>query len=256
MKRSFPSFVSLVAVVTLLAAACGGGDKKPAATAAAPTEQPTAASTARAASKTPAAAKTSSSTSATKDEKAVGGLFNSLFNGALSGGAGGGAASLGEGDPTLAKYLPSNDDLPPGYTPQGQYTFRAPDGISETGGMDIAAEMAATGDVSASQPDFSKMGILMAMVIKPDDLQSLGEAFDSVRSLDTQELQDALTQGTGDAGIFTIKDVKVLDAKGLGEGNVGFQMTIDLGGLASMFEGLARRSTRRRSRERRTSRSW
>jgi hypothetical protein len=105
--------------------------------------------------------------------------------------------------------------------------------------MDIAAEVATTGDVSADQPDFSNAGVLMAMVIKPDDLQSLGDAFDSIKGLDKKDLEDALLQGTGTDGLFILKDVRVFDTKGLGDGNVGFQMTIDLGAFGAMFGGLA-----------------
>ena len=80
----------------------------------------------------------------------------------------------------------------------------------------------------------------MAMVLKPDDLQSLGAAFNSIKSLNEQDLKDMLAQGagSGDGSLVLIKNVKVLDAAGLGDGNVGFQMTIDLGAIASIFSGL------------------
>jgi hypothetical protein len=230
-------------ILALASAACGGGDKKPSATVAAPKDQPAAAATPGVAARSPtvskASARASSTASASKDEEAVGGLFNLLFNKALNGGEGGDTSGLGEGDPNLTKYLPSNADLPPGYTSRGQQTYRAPDGISETGGMDIAVEVATTGDVSTDQPDFSNAGVLMALVIKPDDLQSLGDAFDAIKGLDEQDLEDALLQGTGTDGLFTLKDVRVFDTDGLGDGNVGFQMTIDLGAFGAIFSGLA-----------------
>jgi len=244
---------SLAVTTAVLAAACGGGDKKaPAAEPSVPTQKPAATATAKASAKTPASSKsatrgkTATPASNSKSEKTISGLFGSLFSSALSGGPGAsgdsglGAGGLGEGDPALAKYLPSNSDLPDGYAPQGQFNFRAPDGISDTGGIDIAAEIASTGDPSAADMDFSKAGMLMLMVLKPDDLQSLGEAFDSIKSLNEQDLKDTLSQGAGggDGGLVLIKNVKVLEADGLGDGNVGFQMTIDLGGIASIFAGL------------------
>lgn len=239
------SLFSLIAVMTVLAAACGGGDKKPAATAAAPTEEPAASTAAKPASETPSSARTATPSTSKKSQDVVGGLFSTLFTGALSGGGSAGASGLGDGDPALKQYLPSNADLPNGYTPQGQFTFRAPDGVSSTGGIDIAAEIAVSGDATANTPDFAKLGMLMAMVMKPDDLQSLGSAFDSIKGLSEKDLEDALLQGGGNdaSGLFSIKNVKVLDAPGLGDGGVGFQMTIDLGGLASVFNGLGGDST-------------
>jgi len=238
----------MVIAMAIVAAACGGGGKKsPTAEPASPTQKPAATATANTAAKTPASsvsatpAKSATPASSSKSEKTISGLFGSLFSSALSGGPGApGASGLGEGDPALAKYLPSNADLPAGYTPQGQFNFRAPDGISDTGGINVSAEIATTGDPSAAKADFSKAGVLMAMVLKPDDLQSLGAAFNSIKSLNEQDLKDTLAQGagSGDGSLVLIKNVKVLDAAGLGDGNVGFQMTIDLGAIASIFSGL------------------
>lgn len=235
MKRSL---LSLLAVVALTAASCGGADKKPASTTAAPTE-PTMAATPKSSSKTPTAAKTSTGATKDKSGELVGGLFGSIFSNAFGDADSSAWNNLGAADESLKQYLPSNSDLPDGYTPMGQRTFRGPDGISETGGIDIAIETATKGDASSAK-DFSKLSMLMAMVMKPDDLQSLGDAFSAIKDLDKQDLEDALTQGAtgGSEGMFGIRDVKVLDANGLGEGGFGFQMTLDLGGLGSIFGAL------------------
>ena len=204
----------------------------------APTE-PTAAATPKSSSKTPTAAKTSTGATKDKSGELVGGLFGSVFSNAFGDAGSGASNNLGDADESLKQYLPSNSDLPDGYTPMGQRTFRGPDGISDTGGIDIAIETATKGDVSSAE-DFSKLSMLMAMVMKPDDLQSLGDAFDAIKDLDKEDLEDALTQGAtgGSEGMFAIKGVKVLDADGLGEGAFGFQMTMDLGGLGSIFGAL------------------
>jgi hypothetical protein len=228
------SMIVCAAGLVLLAVACGGGDKN--APSVAPTER--AAAQTPVAGKTVAAGRTATPKASTTSEKTITGLFGSIFGGALSGPQGDVPSGLGEGDPTLAKYLPPNSALPDGYTPMGQYTFRAPDGISDTGGIDIAAEIASSGDPTASNPDLSKVGVLMALVMKPDDLQSLGEAFDSVKNLDQQELEDALTAGTGTEGLFTIDGARVFQTDGLGDGNVGIEMTIDLGAFGSLFGSL------------------
>ncbi len=242
MKRSL--FV-LLAAASLLAAACGGSDKKAPTTAPSgqPTDAPVASATPIATLTARPSARTTPPPTGSNGKDVLGGLFNTVFTGALSGGEGLANKGFGAGDPRLVQYLPSNADLPAGYTSSGQYTFRAPDGISSSGGIDIAAEVATTGDATAPTPDFSTIGVLMAMVLKPDDLQSLGSAFDSIKSLDQKGLEDALLQGTGTEGLFKIKDAKVLDAPGLGDGGAGFQMTIDLGGFGSIFKGLSDDST-------------
>jgi hypothetical protein len=238
MKRPLIAFAAGLA---MLAVACGGGDKKTVSPTVAPTER-VAADTAIPA-KTVVAGNTVTPSAATKSEKTISGLFGSIFTGALNGPQGQAPNGLGAGDPALLAYLPPNRALPSGYTPAGEYTFRAPDGISVTGGIDIAAELATAGDATASNPDFSKLGVLMALVMKPDDLQSLGAAFDSIKSLDQQQLEDALTSGTGANGLFTLQNVKVFQTDGLGDGNVGMQMTLDLGAFGSLFSGLSGTAT-------------
>lgn len=227
MKRMLLPLIAAMAV----AAACGGGDKKPAASA--PTDQPAATATAE-----PTAQPTpTKKTAPAKDEKAVGGVFNSLFSGALSGGeAPTGSAGLGQADPKLSTYLPADDEFPAGFAPMGEFSFRVPDGISTNGKMDMAAKMAFSGGIASK--DLSKMGILMAMVLKPDDLQSLGGAFDDIKDLDPQDLKDTFRQSAGGAGGFDITDVQVLDSRGIGDGSAGIQMTIDVGSLAGAFSGV------------------
>jgi hypothetical protein len=237
MKRPL---IALADGLALLAVACGGGDKKTASPTLAPTER--AAADTATPGKTVVAGNTATPGASTKSEKTISGLFGSIFTGALSG-PGQAPSGLGEGDPALLAYLPPNSALPSGYTPAGQFTFRALDGISQTGGINIAAELAMAGDPTASNPDFSKLGMLMALVMKPDDLQSLGAAFDSIKSFDQQQLNDALTSGTGTNGLFTIQNAKVFQTDGLGDGNVGMQMTIDLGAFGSLFSGLSGTAT-------------
>ena len=231
---------AVAVVIVVFAAACGGGDRKaPTAEPATATEKPAATATAKTAAKTPTSSKSATPVATSKSEGAVSGIFGAIFSRALNGPQEPAATGAGEGDPNLKQYLPAEADLPAGYTPSGQYTFRAPDGISETGGIDIAAEIASTGDATAPNPDFSKVGVLMAMVLKPDDLQSLGGAVGAIKSLSEQDLKDALLQGAGADGLFVIKDVRILDASGLGDGSVGFQVTIDLGAFSSIITGLA-----------------
>ena len=140
----------VVASGALIAMACGGGDKKATATdAPASSETSVATTVARARSTStpkPSATKASSSlpqaagtpVGGSASSKSFGTIFSSLFGGAFSGA--GAPDGLGEGDPGLKQYLPDASDFPSGYETMGQHTFRTPDGISNSGGMDIAAE--------------------------------------------------------------------------------------------------------------------
>lgn len=143
----------MLALVAIAAAGCGGGEKKAETPASAsPTQKPAAAATAKAGVKMPTSSKSATPAASSKSEKAVSGIFGAVFNRALNGPRDAAATSSGEGDPNLEQYLPVEADLPAGYTPSGQYTFRAPDGISETGGIDIAAEIATSGDAKLPTP--------------------------------------------------------------------------------------------------------
>ncbi len=234
------SLMVVAAGLAVLTIACGGGDKPAPSPSNAPPTVRAALQTATPAS-TPALGGNTATPIGASDftrETAISSLFGAIFNGALDGEQGLPAGELGEGDPALTEYLPPNSALPDGYAPVGQYTLRAPDGISETGGIDIAAALAMSGDPESQQADLLRVGVLMALVMKPDDLQSLGDVFDSIRGFDEQELEDALTAGTGTEGIFTLEDVKVFQTEGLGDGNVAMQMTINLGGFGALFGGL------------------
>src|ERR1700674_3574095 len=141
MKRPL---IALAAGLALLAVACGGGDKQAASPTVAPTER--AAADTATPGKTVVPGNTATPGGSTKSEKTISGLFGSIFTGALNGPQGQAPSGLGEGDPALLAYLPPNSALPGGYTPAGQFTFRAPDGISQTGGINVAAELAMAGD--------------------------------------------------------------------------------------------------------------
>jgi hypothetical protein len=168
---------------------------------------------------------------------ALDGLFASVFGGALGGGTDdGGVAGLGGGDAALKELLPSESDLPDGFEAFGEFTFAAPDGVSETGAMDVAALMAMKGDPASDDP--AGFEVLMAMVLRPEDLQDLGEAFDAVRSLDREEMERQFQAGAGGGlGAFEFKRFDVLELDGIGEGGVGFELALDMGGLFSALSG-------------------
>lgn len=232
------TLAAVLLILTLGGVACRGGDKQPAA---APTGATAIASaTPRLIPTVTAAASPTEAASAAGSDStsAFGSLFSTVFGSALSGqsGAGAGAGAQRDVDPTLTRYLLTADDLPAGFTPFGQFTFRVPDGISKKGGMDMAMSMAMGGDIRTGDP--SKASMLMSMVLKPDDLTALGEALSSFGQLSDESLK----QSIGDAGALggiKIKDAHVLDASGLGEGGAGISMTMDLGDYLSKLGGVA-----------------
>lgn len=226
MPRSL--LIIALAATLAFAAACGGGNSEP-------NTAPTSTATTARGDDEPEA--TSTPADDDDDDEAAGqsGL-SSIFGSVLGGGLSGGAGAVGTGDPDLKRFLPAASDFPDGYTPFGEFTFSSPDGISADGKIDIAMTMAVSGDVTQEQPDLSQMGIMMAMVMKPEDLQDLGSAFDDLKDLDREDIENEIAAGLGDLEGFDLEDWQVLDAD-FGEGGFGIQMTMGLGQFADIFGG-------------------
>jgi len=222
MKRIILMFAALVA---LAGVACGG-DKK------APATEPAAASTAN-----PAKDSASTPEASGGAGNAVGSIFSTLFSSdplnLSPAGDGGAVPAFGPGDESLKRYLLTKDDIPAGYSSMGEFTYRVPDGVSKEGGMDMAASMFTSGDPQSDDP--SGATVVMSMVLKPDDLTQLGDAFAQAKDLSEEDLRDAIAQGAGASGGRDLFQVKLLDAGGLGEGGFGMEMTMDLGALLGAF---------------------
>ena len=225
MTRTLAALLLVPALV--LAAACGSGDKKPQT---APSPTPKAAVSAPTSATAAAADQAQGG-----DSAAVGSIFSTVFGGAFGGGASNPASQQQPSDPNLARFLPANSDLPDGFTPAGQFTYRLPDGITQNGGMDMAAEMAVSGNLTSG--NIAGGSMLMAMVLKPDDLTALGKALSDLGSLDDATLKKSLEASGGSFAGITIKDVHALDATGLGEGGAGLSMTMDMSDYISKLGG-------------------
>lgn len=219
---------TMAVVVALAVVACGGGDKK---TAAKPAQPP-------AATATTAADTRASTPAAGGGEQAVGSIFQTLFSsGALSRGTGGnGSGAILGGNESLKQYLLTKDDVPAGYMPFGEFTYRIPDGISKNGGIDMAASMFMSGDLAAN--DVASTTIMVSMVLKPDDLTQLGDAFSQAQHLSEQDLRDAIAAGAGGLSGIKITGVHLLDASGLGDGGFGMALTMDMSELAGALAGV------------------
>jgi len=218
--------IPLIASVVLGGAgiACGG-DKKPA-----PAQPP-------AATATTASSANASTPAAGRAEQAVGSVFQTLFSsGALSRGTGGsGPGAILGGEESLKQYLLTSDDVPAAYMPFGEFTYRLPDGISKDGGMDMAVSMFMSGELSANDP--AGATIMMSMVLKPDDLTQLGDAFSQAQHMSEQDLRDAIAQGAGGLGGIKITDIHLLDVNSLGDGGFGMALTMDMSGLVGALAG-------------------
>jgi hypothetical protein len=249
-------FLLSVALLAVLAVACGSGDKKSESTG---DDKPTA--TAEASNDSDEKSPKPRATADTEDDPteeasgdpdvgdgigggdAIGSLFGSVFQNGLSG-SGSASGSAGTGDESLKALLPEESDFPEGYFNLGAFSFSAPAGSSEFGAMDMAMTMAMKGDPSTfagadpSSIDFSQIEMLMAMVLKPEDFQALGEAFDDIKNLDEDEIQDEIDSSLGGMEGFEVKRFDVLDVEGLGEGAFGIEMSMDMSGLGTLFGGL------------------
>lgn len=240
MQRLVPTALLLAA---LIAAACGAGSNKKPAT---PTDTPT---SEVAATPAPTNTQTRSSQTATAAAnravrggsggsggaagatntpaqpgaaggRGVSGLFSTLFGSALDDGTDDETEPPPASDGTITRFLPGPEDLPAGYTSVSDATFRVPDGISTTGGIDIAMRGFKSDDPSAG------FSVLAAMVLKPDDLQSLGATIPRPGTVDEQALVDAIrAQAGGDLDNATI-DIQLLDLAGVGEDGGGIQVTL------------------------------
>ncbi len=136
----------------------------------------------------------------------------------------------------MKNYLPSSADLPDGFSEAGTFTFSAPDGISDSGTIDMAMMMAMRGDVT-SPDNIAGAEMLMSMVMRPEDLQSLGGALEELKNLDEESLREEF-EGAGGGGLpFEFSNFRVLDASDLGDGGAGIEVTMDMGELFDTFGG-------------------
>jgi len=173
------------------------------------------------------------------DGSALEGALNpfSLLSGSLfsAGGPSGLPAATGEADPSLKAALLTLEDLPAGYAALG------PGGMSfsfdtDQGSMSMAASMFTKGEAA---DEFPGSMIMSGVVVASGDLleQSLGELqrYKDPAELE-REIQNALGAGQAMPGIG-LKDLRVLDASGLGEEGVGLHMvmTMDLEQLGEEF---------------------
>jgi len=173
------------------------------------------------------------------DGGVLGGALNpfSLLSGSLfsAGGPSGLPAATGEADPSLKAALLTLEDLPAGYSdlqPGGMsFSFD-----TDQGSMSMAASMFTKGEAA---DEFPESMIMSGVVVASGDLleQSVGEL---QRYNDPAELERQIQEALGSSGnLFgiSIKDLRVLDASGLGEEGVGLHMvmTMDLGQLSEEF---------------------
>ena len=180
---------------------------------------------------------------ATAESTSDGGLFGgalsplSLLTGSMfSGGETEGlSAASGEADPSLKAALLTLEDLPSGYAAlgPGEMNFSY---STDQGGMSMMASMFAKGEAT---DEFPESMVMSAAVLASGDL--LQQTVDELqRYNDSAELERQMQEALGSSGnLFGIafKDLRVLDASGLGDGGLGLHMvmTMDLSQLGEQF---------------------
>ncbi len=219
MQRSFMSFVVLAAI---LAAACGGGDKEPAATAPAPmassvpqTPMPPAVTPVTAASPTIAAAPTSNNA---EGRAAAAGVFGALMVAFWAGGLAGNAPGPPAAQPAAA-YLPPP---PPSFKLIRDFTERSYGWTEDTTTMEVAGNIAQAGDPSVPS---ATAGLLLTAVFRPVDPQTAARVRAAFATLSEQDLREAISD-RGRYLEFSVQSLRALAARDLGEGGVGFEMTV------------------------------
>ena len=177
----------------------------------------------------------------TVESESEGGLLGGALNpfSLLSLGSGGGSegltANTGEADPALKAALLTLEDLPPGYSEPvpGGMSFSMETG---EGNMDMAASMFVKGE---SMDAFPEAMVMSGVVAVSGDLMEEARA-EIERYGDGAELEREIQEAMGGAdNLFgvSLKDVRVLDASGLGEAGLGLHMvmSMDLEALAEGF---------------------
>jgi hypothetical protein len=221
--------MSIFAAVLIVATGCTGGDESTAGDAS-PTPEAVATRTPDAPQPTPGADNGD-------EDRALAPVLRSVLGGGL-GDAGAAAGGLEPGDPALKALLPSAGEFPDGFVPFGEFAFKASDGISADGKIDMAMTVAMSRDLRPT--DVSDAGILIAMVMHPEDLQDLGSALNSINDLDPAALEDEVRRGIGASGNTgaDVRDVQVFPVTGIGDGGFGMQVTLGLNGASGQAGAL------------------
>lgn len=130
-------------------------------------------------------------------------------------------------DPSLKAPLIVARDLPPRYSPLGEFAFSLP---TEYGPMEMAASQFQTGDPSGMEMGSMVMSAVMSL--PPEAMEELGDPSElgELTEADLAELQDLEGLGMG------LGNFHILDTSGLGDGGAGFHMEINFG---DFFEALA-----------------
>ena len=142
-----------------------------------------------------------------------------------------GEAVPGDVDPALKLALLDASDLPSEFVSFGDVALVTP---SEFGDIETAASMFVGGDLLSG--DFGAMIISAAIALPPEALDELGDLADlgELAGLTDADLQE-LMAGADQFGI-EFRDLRALDAAGLGQGGFGLHIEMFFGGL---FEALA-----------------
>ncbi len=142
-----------------------------------------------------------------------------------------GEAVPGDVDPALKLALLDASDLPSEFVSFGDVGLVTP---TEFGGIETAASMFVGSDFLSG--DFGAMIISAAIALPPEALDELGDLadLDELAGLTDADLRE-LMAGADQFGI-EFRDLRALDASGLGQGGFGLHIEMSFGGL---FEALA-----------------
>ncbi len=218
----------ILPLALLVSAACGGGGSKEEGAAAKATVEP--AASRPAATATVASAPTSVPTKEAVVQSGGNPLFGSFSPFQMMGaGLGSSAGALVADDPTLSAVLLRAGDLPAGFQSMGSFTYDLP---TPQGNTRMAASMFVSGDVTSGE--LGAMVMSMAMALPPDALAQMGDL--SQTSALTQADLDKINQEASASGL-TLKDLRALDASGLGEESAAMHMAMDFGAMLDQLGG-------------------
>lgn len=129
----------------------------------------------------------------------------------------------------LKALLLREEDLPQGFFEFGEFSFRIP---TEYGQADMVANMLVNGDVLSG--DLGTM-VMSAVVAGPPEAVSQVQEVEGTE-LTQEEIEEL--EGFGEEVGIQFRDVRSLDASGLGDTAVGMHMEIDFSGFAEALSAL------------------
>jgi hypothetical protein len=138
-----------------------------------------------------------------------------------------GQVGAGQPDPSLSSVLIQPADLPASFSPAGDFSNAF---ASEFGDAQMAANIFVSGDLASA--NFDAIVMSAALLLPQEALDELGDPAELSKLTDAD--LEPVRDSAGELGSL-YRDLRVLDASGLGDGGTGMHIALDFGALLGVF---------------------